>query len=251
MERYLFKSLFTGAKWYHFLLIRANLVLLWEIKRHDLWHWKILWQLLRLLTAIKYARFVASRALKHVLYLAEIFIFSFHLMHALTAELTILLVEQWVKPRPGGSYLMGRCISGKARIHLNKNTGLKSEAHYPLYPVSGIKPFPLWQVLVHNQEYRHCHWGGKHTQQPAKKRGARLLVYNAITHMCRQNNMASGKKYKVYLNLNYLFLLLTEITAIPRFSQSLQWEQGAWSLLLLRAPYLWNIFFLQSRTTTF
>lgn len=124
---------------------------------------------------------------------------------------------------------------------------------YPLYLVSGIKPFPLWHVLVHNQEYRHCHWGGKHTQQPAKKRGARLLVYSAITHMCRQNNMANGKKYKVYLNLNYLFPLffLTEITAIPRFSQSLQWEQAAWSLLLLRAPYLWNILFLQSRTTTF
>lgn len=68
------------------------------------------------LNTVKYAGFVASRALEHVLYLAEIFIFSFHLMHALTAELAILLVEQWVKPRPGGSYLMGRCITGKAFI---------------------------------------------------------------------------------------------------------------------------------------
>lgn len=94
------------------------------------------------LNTIKCAGFVASRALKHVLYLAEIFIFSFHLTHALTAGLTILLVEQWVKPRPGGSYLMGRCINGKARIHLSKNTELKSEARYPLCLISGIKPFP-------------------------------------------------------------------------------------------------------------
>lgn len=94
------------------------------------------------LNTIKYARFVASRALKHVQYLAEIFLFSFYLTHAFTTELTILLVEQWVKPRPGGTYLMGRCINGKARIHFNKNTELESEARYPLCLVSGIKAFP-------------------------------------------------------------------------------------------------------------
>ena len=94
------------------------------------------------LNTLKYGPLVAGRALKRILYLAEIFIFSFHLTRALATELTILLVEQWVKSRPGGSYLIGRNINGKACIHFNKNTELKSEARYPLSLVRGIKPFP-------------------------------------------------------------------------------------------------------------
>lgn len=183
-------------------------------------------------------------------------------MHALTTELTILLVEQWAKPRPGGTYLMGRCINGKARIHFNKNTELESEACYPLCLVSGIKAFPPWQVLMHNQlqEDKHCHWGEKHAQQPAKKRGARLLMYNAITHVCRQKNMAGGKKHKVYLSLknaelpfSFFFLVcvlffcfdlfLTEITVIPRSRQPLQWEQAAWSPCIV---LLWMLWYLTS-----
>lgn len=213
------------------------------------------------LNTIKYAHFVASSALKHALYLAEIFIFSFHLTHALTTDLTTLLVEQWVKPRPGGSYLMGRCINGKARTHFNKNTGLKSQARYPLYLSSGMKPFPPWQVLMHNQlqEHRHCHWGGKHAQQPAKKRGARLLMYNAITHMWTQKNMASGKKYKPYLSLNWLFFFLlnrnyshsqVQPTSAVRASSVLTLHSSlvkfdvSFPFLLLRAPYYWDIPFL-------
>lgn len=90
---------------------------------------------------------------------------------------------------------------------------------------------------------RHC--GGKHAQQPAKRRGARLLLYNALTHMCSQENTASGKKCKVYLSLNCLFFLffLIEITVIPRFNQSLQWELAAWSP---RIVLLWLLWYLMS-----
>ena len=94
------------------------------------------------LNSLKYGPLVAGRALKCMPYLAKVFIFSFHLTRALATELTISLVEQWVKSRPGGSYLMGRCINGKAPIHFNKNTELKSEARYYLSLVGGIKPFP-------------------------------------------------------------------------------------------------------------
>lgn len=94
------------------------------------------------LNTLKYGPLVTGRALKHILCLAKVFIFSFHLMRALATELAILLVEEWVKSRPGGSYLMGRYINGKAHIHFNKNTELKSEPRYSLSLVGGIKPFP-------------------------------------------------------------------------------------------------------------
>lgn len=60
------------------------------------------------LNTLKYGPLVAGRALKCILYLAEVFMFSFHLTHALAAELTILSGEQCIKSRPGRSYLMGR-----------------------------------------------------------------------------------------------------------------------------------------------
>lgn len=94
------------------------------------------------LNFLKDGPLVAGRALKCILYLAKVFIFSFHLTCALASEFTVLLVEQWVKSRPGGCYLMGGCINGEIRIHFNKSSELKSETRYSLSFVGGIKPLP-------------------------------------------------------------------------------------------------------------
>lgn len=216
------------------------------------------------LNTIKYAGFVASRALKHVLYLAELFIFSFHLTHALAAELSILLVEQWVKPRPGGSYLMGRCINGKTHIHLSKNTELESEARYPLCLVGGIKPFPLWQILVHNQlqEHRRSSLWRKTRSAACQNKGSKIAPVQCTHPHVQPRKHGKWKEmqglpqpelpfFPFLFNRNHSHSQVQPISTVRASSVVTPHSSAvivgifdvSFPLLLLRAPYLWDILF--------